>query len=233
LKNSYLRLLKIEGAVGGWYVSPSGDLNYNSPGLGTVDVESDLGFEEEASPMGRLRIELPVALNIYVIATPLEFKGDAPNDFDFNSELFGTGTQTKLTFDQYDLALYYGVPVLSIASLGSLYVDVGLNVRLIDLDAEMTSGGLREQVDMTIPVPTVYLGAGFNPIDLIDLEAEIRGFSIGDNSLISVIARVNFNVVGPLYVSGGYRFEDISIDEDDLEADLEFSGPFVEVGFEL
>lgn len=231
-----LGLLKVEGAVGGWYVAPSGDLEYNRvSGVPRVDLESDLGFEEETALMGRLRFEHPVPIipNFYVLATPMEFKGTATKNFNFNGQDFGVGTQTKLTFDQYDVTMYYGIPLLGIVSLGSLAIDVGLNVRVIDMDAEMTLGADTERVDMTIPLPMIYLAAGFNPIDMIDLEAEIRGLSVGYGGVISAIARVNVNLFGPLYVSGGYRYEDVSVDKDDFEADMKFSGPFAEVGLEF
>jgi len=227
-----LGVVDIEAAVGGWYVSPSGDMKYNT-NFNKSDLEDTFGFEEEAFPMARIKVDVPVIPVIYVMATPMEFKGDAEANFSFNGENFTTGAKTKLTMDQYDLALYYGVPFLGLATLGSLHVNAGINIRMIQAKAEMKEANLSasESMDITIPLPMLYVSADISSVDAFAIEAEVRALSFGYGQVLSAIARLRLNAFGPLFVTAGYRYEDISVDKDDFEADIELSGPFAEVGF--
>lgn len=226
-----LGIVDIEAAVGGWYAAPSGEMKYNS--TDKYDLEDAFGFEEEFPVTGRVKLDLPVIPVIYAMATPLEFTGNSSIDFTFNGTDFNTGsTNTKLTFDQYDLALYYGVPFLGLATLGSVHVNAGINIRVIDVQAEMVSGDLSqtESMDMTIPLPMLYVSADVSPIDAFAIEAEVRALSVGYGSVVSAIGRLRINAIGPLFGTIGYRYENMSVDKDDFEADIEISGPFAEVG---
>ncbi len=70
----------------------------------------------------------------------------------------------------------------------------------------------------------------FRPIEELALEFEGRGILIGDDSVYSLIGRLRWNAIGPLFLTGGYRYDRIDIDYDDLTVDTKFSGPFVEIG---
>ncbi len=223
-----LGVVELEAAVGGWYASPSGDMKYKAQA--DSDLEDVLGFEEEAFPMGRVKVDLPVVPVVYLMATPMEFEGDAKANFRFNNQDFTAGTNAKLTLDHADLALYYGVPFLGLATLGTVHVNAGINVRVYDVKAEMVDGGTSESMDMTIPLPMLYLSADISPVDAFAIEGEVRALSVGYGQVLSAIARLRINAFGPLFVAGGYRYDKISLDKDDFEADFEASGPFAEVG---
>ena len=72
-------------------------------------------------------------------------------------------------------------------------------------------------------------GAGEYP----PAEAELRGIEYGDSSYYDLIARLKYKLAGPAFLAGGYRYEQIEIDEKDIFADIEFSGPFAEFGFDI
>lgn len=226
-----LGVVDFEAAVGGWYAAPSGNMKYNT--TYSYDLEDRFGFEEETPVSGRVKLDFPVIPVIYVMATPLEFTGDVNGSISFNGENFTTGANTTLKFDQYDLALYYGVPFLGLATLGSVHINGGINVRVIDVqaDAVSTTPALSESVDVTIPLPMLYLSADVSPVDAFAIEAEVRGLSVGYGSVISAIARLRLNALGPFFVTAGYRYEDIDVDKDDFEANFTISGPFAELGF--
>lgn len=218
-----LGIVDIEAAVGGWYAAPSGDMQYKGT---KSDLEDAFGFEEEFPISGRVKLDLPVIPVIYVMATPLEFTGEVNGTITFNGEDFTTGADSKLRFDQYDLALYYGVPFLGLATLGSVHVNAGINIRVIDVEGEVDT----ESMSMTIPLPMLYVSADVSPIDAFAIEAEVRALSVGYGSVLSAIARLRLNALGPFFVTAGYRYEDMSVDKDDFEADIKISGPFAEVG---
>lgn len=45
------------------------------------------------------------------------------------------------------------------------------------------------------------------------------------------IDRSYVHIAGPLFAAAGYRYEKVKIDEEDVLADIEISGPFLEAGF--
>ncbi len=82
----------------------------------------------------------------------------------------------------------------------------------------------------TVPIPQVYLALQFRPIDFLAIEAEGRGISISGNKAYSLIGRLRFNLVGFLFLTGGYRYDKIDIDEEGVIIDTDFSGSFAEAG---
>ncbi|MDP2166829.1 MAG: hypothetical protein Q8J64_00680, partial [Thermodesulfovibrionales bacterium] len=60
-----------------------------------------------------------------------------------------------------------------------------------------------------------------------------RGISYSGNQLISLIGRLKVKPIGPLFIAGGYRHDNLKVDEEDIKADLKFKGPFAEAGFEF
>ncbi|MFO7559768.1 MAG: TIGR04219 family outer membrane beta-barrel protein [Desulfobacterales bacterium] len=235
--------IDIEAAVGGWQQTPSGDLSYVSgvPGIeDTLDLEDDFGFEEEIRMIGRLKIDIPVIPTIYVVAAPMEFEGDSESiGFTFGDQDFQVGSiSSKLTLNQYDIGLYYGIPFLKTATLGKLNIDIGLNVRIADINAEVTGqtlAGARvtESKSVVAPIPMLYLAAQFKPVDRFALEVEARGISTGDDKIYSLVGRVKVKVLGPAFAAGGYRYDVIDIDEEDLVVNTNFGGPFLEAGVQF
>ena len=227
-----LGLVSVEGAVGGFLASPSGTFQYDGGTDG--DVESLIGLDDEFLPAARLRVELPLMIpNVYLMATPMKFEGDISGHYSFKGVDYGAGDEASLTLNQYDAALFYSIPFLGMATLGRVGVDVGLNLRMIDLEAEMTDSatGAVESESMNLPVPLLFVAAQLNLIGGFALEAEVRGMDVGYARVLSAIGRVKYNTMGPMFVAAGYRHEEVSIDEDDIEADITFAGPFAEVGF--
>ncbi len=229
--------LGIEAAAGYWNQAPSGDLQYSGTlGEGTkLDIEEDLNYDSKARPYLRVKADLPLFLpNIYLVATPMKYEGEGSKDFNFT---FGDKTfsgsvpfNSELRADHYDAAVYYSVPFLNTATAGSLNVELGLNLRIIDFEAKVTQGALSETASYTIPVPMVYAGVQLEPVDLFSVEAELRGITYGSNSYYDLIGRMKVKPAGPLFIAGGYRYEKIKIDHNDLYASMEFKGPFIEAG---
>lgn len=72
-----------------------------------------------------------------------------------------------------------------------------------------------------------------NPIDKLSIEAEIRGITYSSDHYYDLIGRVKYKTVGPAFIGAGYRVEDLKIDEKDVNANIRFGGPFVEIGIEF
>lgn len=228
----------IEAAVGGWRQNPSGSLGYEAIDDGDIlDMEEDFRYSEEDGFMGRVVIDMPLVLpNIYLMATNMEFSGTGHvgEGFKFGDISFDPGDfESEIKLSHLDVALFYGIPFLETATLDLLSVDIGINIRLFDYDLSIHQelSGLDESKDGFLPVPMVFLRVRVSPIDELSFEVEGRGLSYDGNDMYSIIGRVKINIFGPLFAAGGYRYDKLAVDEDDVELNVEFSGPFLEAGF--
>jgi outer membrane protein len=230
----------IEAAIGGWNQTPSGFLAYDAGGVagGEFDMDQQFGFEDEMRLMGRLKVDMPLMIpNLYVMATPMSFEGSKDlgvGGINFGGTSFTGVVDSKLVLDHYDIALYYGIPLLEGVTLDTLNIEFGLNAKIIDLQAEIESASLaaKESKSVTIPLPMLYVGVQVRPTDSISFEAEGRAISMSGNHFYDVLGRFKYSM-GPAFLGLGYRYEDILIDEEGIKAEITFGGPFVEAGIEI
>ena len=225
----------LEFTAGGWNCNPSGYMSYEKISSDdNLDLEKDLNYDDETDLTGRVKIDMPLLFpNIYLMATPMEYDetGQKNVTFNFGDEEFDANVDfdSKLTLNTYDVGLYYGIPLLSTATLNKINIDLGINLRIIDLDAEIEQGSTKESESLILPVPMGYVGVQFKPVKKLAIEAEARGIAYSGNHYYSIIGRVKYKIFGPLFGAGGYRYEKLKIDEEDVKAEVKFQGPFIEV----
>jgi outer membrane protein len=234
--------LGLEAGAGYLRHEPSGHLAYEPlSSIDRLDIERDLGYDREDRLFARLKADMPLLLpNIYLFATPIKFEetGSKAENFTFGDISFDVTVpfDSKVQMDLYDVCLYYSLPLLNEATLGKINAEIGLNARIVDLEAEISGRdaitGLTatESVKETIPVPMIYAAIQLNPVDFLSIEAEGRGVAYSSSHYYDIIGRIKIKPIGPLFVAGGYRHNDIKIDYHDIEASIKLSGPFVETG---
>lgn len=233
--------IEAEVAVGGWRQSPDGELAYKPlTANDTLDLENSFKYDDELRMLGRARLVTPLFLpNIYVMATPMEFDGTGikGESFKFGDVTFRTDVEfySQLTLHHYDIALFYGLPLLKKATFKKFNVDLGLNARIVDFEAEVRQDetGLSQSESYTVLIPMVFIATQVRPIERLAIEVEGRGVSYSGNHLYSLIGRLKVKAVGPLFVAGGLRYDALKIDEKDVEVDTTFIGPFMEVGLQF
>lgn len=235
--------VEAEIVLGGWQQEFGGTLGFNEI-LDTndiLDIDNDFDFDKENQIIGRVKLDMPLAIpNIYVMAAPMKFEGTGSKsviiDYGDLTIPANADLESEIKLNQYDVALYWGIPALKTATAGTFNIDLGLNVRWVDLDARLRATDPtipydeEDSVDVSVPIPMLYVAFQVMPMDAFAFEAEGRGISVGDNKLYSVIGRVRYNLPHLVFVTGGYRMDKLELDEDDVLADIEFSGPFVELG---
>lgn len=229
--------LGLEAGVGYWKQAPSGTISY-TPGEeptpdNTLDFKNDMNYTDKNNAFVRVKAELPLILpNLYFMATPMSFEGDGRKnvDFRFGDTTFSANTtfQSKVKLDHYDLAFYY--TFLNMLSLGKINLDLGVNARLIKIEASVTQGPLAQSKTLSPVIPMVYAGLAIKPVKSFSIEAEARGVAFGASHYYDFIGRVKIKPIGPIYIAGGYRSEDLKIDISDVKASFKVSGPFVEAG---
>jgi outer membrane protein len=226
-----------EIAAGIWNQEPSGNISDRGESL---DLKDELKYGTKWRFSGRVKVQTPSVLpNLYLMASPMKFEGVGSKDmtFTFNNKTFTGGVpfSSTLRFDQYDMALYYGLPFIKKGTGGEFNTDVGIDVRIIDFKAAISQSttATSESKSLIIPIPMIYLGAQFRPTKLIGIEAEARGTIYDSTYCYDLIGRAKVRPVGPLFIAGGYRYEDIKIDVSDIKGKVKFQGPFAEVGVEF
>ena len=231
----------LEFAGGGWYQKPSGDMSFDkSTNADDLDLENNLNYDDKWEAFGRLVIDTPTFFpNIYFMYTPM--KWDEPGNKDVNFNFGGIEFQADVDFDselkldQFDVALFWGLPFFDTATADVFNIDLGLNVRLMDVKAEIEQKDLdlKDSVSYFLPLPMLYTGVQIKPIKYFALEFEGRGIGWSSNYYVSLIGRLKVKPYGPLFVAGGYRYDNIKMDYDDLDIDAKFQGPFAEAGLEF
>ncbi len=236
-------VVDLEAAIGGWMQAPAGELSYGGSDItqdDIIDLADELNYDTKTNVVLRAKAKLPVIPGIYLVLAPMEFDGDAleGSSFQFGDVDFTSGDSlySKVTLNQYDVGLYYGLPLLNLATMGKLNIDIGLNARIMDFGAEINAKGdstKNESENIQLPIPMIFLSAQLEPMEKFAIEAELRGIQLNDNSIISFIGRLRLKVFGPAYGAAGYRYDSIKIDEEEVLVETSFSGPFLEVGFKM
>lgn len=227
--------LGVEAGVGYWQQTPTGTVSYQPlTGTDNLDLKDDLLYGSTGKPMVRVKVDTPLFLpNVYFMATPMSYSGEGKKSvsFDFGGKTY-TSTQpfqSKVKMDHYDLALYY--TFFDKLSLGKIAVDLGLNARMMNFEASISNSLVGEaSKTLSLLVPMAYGAVIVSPIKAFSIEAEARGVAYGENHYFDFIGRVKVKPIGPLFIAGGYRTEQIKIETENVKTDVKFSGPFAEAG---
>jgi len=192
--------------------------------------EDNREFDEGSRSFGQVMVDISQYLpNFCVMATPIKYEGTNINNLklDFGDE----SVKDDVALNDLDIALYYGIPFVKTVSHDRLNVDLGINLRAIDFkdDIEQDSIGQASE-SFILPIPMVFAAVQFHPLDVLALEAEGRGISIGGKKSYGLIGRFRWKTYGPIYAAGGYRFSRYEIDNDGMVVNTEISGPFLEAG---
>jgi outer membrane protein len=231
----------VEFSIGAWYQQPSGDLSFDKTTRDDdLDLEDDLGFDDKWQPVARLKIDMPRFIpNIYLMYTAMKWDetGSKNVNFSFGGQNFQADVDydSELEMNHLDAALYYGISGVQTATANVLNIDLGLNVRMLDFKAEIEQDDInqKESEEYFLPIPMLFAGMQIEPLSWIALDLEGRGIAYSNNHYVSLIGKLKVMPFGPLYVAGGYRYDNVKIDYQDVDLDADFKGPFGEIGLEF
>ncbi|MBI4217780.1 MAG: hypothetical protein HY610_01545, partial [Elusimicrobia bacterium] len=83
---------------------------------------------------------------------------------------------------------------------------------------------------LAVPVPMGFLALQVQPIDPLTLEAEIKAIAYGKSRYYDIRGAVQYKVFPFVFLSAGYKTQNIKIDQSDISTDMTFSGPILEIG---
>jgi outer membrane protein len=164
----------------------SAELTFDPLGPANVRAfEDNRDVDEDTRSFGRFIVDMSQYLpNICMMATPIKYEGTNINsmrlDFGDESVKDDIALNSEATLNDLDIALYYGIPFVKTVSHDRLNVDFGINLRSIDFEDDIEQDSIDQASESFIlPIPMVFAAVQFHPLDVLSLEAEGRGISIG------------------------------------------------------
>lgn len=198
-----------------------------------IDLEDDLGLDDDSASYIYIAIEhpIPVLPNIKLARTELDQSGtntiDRNIEFDGVTYTVGATVESDIDLSHTDVTLYYEL-------LDNwVNLDLGLTVRQFDGEIKLVgeSGGSTQtaQEDLDYPIPMLYAKGQFD-LPFTGLYAAVEGNWIGysGNVFFDAIGKIGYETSIGFGVEAGLRSITLEIDdEDDVEADMDFSGLYL------
>ena len=219
-------LVDVDVTANSWQSGPTGTVQ---SGGDEIDVEDDLGYDDESNRGFALRLAHPVPVipNFRVRYNDIEHKGQGRITTTFrNSFNVSEDVDSRIDLTHYDYTVFYTAPIPLVT------LDLGFNVKHFDgqFEIEGQTSGQRETADIDEFLPMLHAGGDVDlPLTGLGAGAEINYVSYDGDSARDIEAYLKYSVE-PVYVEGGYRELALDVDADDLNVDTDLGGPFVRVG---
>ena len=208
-----------------------GGCNFN------IDLNDDLGLDEEKGDTLWIAIEHPIPVLPNLKIERNELKTSATNQLD-RSITYGDETYTANTTVATDFDLSHNDYVLYYEVLDNwVNLDIGIDIKQFDgsvsiRDVNGVIGAAEEKLDA--PIPMLYLAARFDlPLTGLSFGAQGAGISAAGATLKDIRFNIAYEFAFGLGIEAGQRNMTIEIDEDeeDVFGDLEFKGNYIAATF--
>lgn len=214
--------------IGGgfWNETPEGNIIQPSGApTPSVDVKNQLFWSEESQGYLFATLEHPVPIlpNVRLSYISLDHSGSGDTSFEFDGISYGpANVANEFTIEQTDLLFYYEV-LDNVVSL-----DLGLNVRLLDISFKINDGTNNTSESVSAPVPMIYGMVGGSPWPGVLLSAEANYMAYSGSTISDFNAKISYTTDFFVGFEAGYRTQTIELDDvDDTKANLDFKGPFI------
>jgi len=220
-------ILGVKIGGGSWSHDPSGSIISTQGGTAgtSADLKDDLQLGKKSEGYGYISLEHPIPAlpNIKLSQTNLTSSGSGSvtTDFTFNGTSYSASTAvtTEFELNQTDVILYYEI-LDNIVSF-----DVGLDAKTIDGKVVVNN----ESSTFSGTIPMLYLAAEIALPAGFAISAEISTISASGSSYDDVTAKVSYTSDYLFGVEAGIRTQTIKADVDDVDATIDFKGPFAGV----
>ncbi len=224
-------LLGIYAGAGGWQQEFSGDV---TSGVTEVDVENDLGVEDETNNVFYVAVEhgVPVLPNIRAHHFDIDMNGNnvLSRNIDFNGQTFTLSDTvvTEVDLSQSDAVMYYEV-LDNVVSL-----DVGLAVSFLEGSISVANSTDSAAADFDEVVPMLYSRVRADlPFSGFWVGAEGQGVAYDGSSLLEFNTQVGWESSIGLGFEAGWRAVQLDLEEfDDVDsAELDITGPYASLNY--
>ncbi|MEP5763693.1 MAG: TIGR04219 family outer membrane beta-barrel protein [Halieaceae bacterium] len=198
-------------------------------GPSKIDLEDDLGYDDETGYNLYLALEHPVPVLPNIMVQRTKIDADARGDvtgFIFEGIIYSGEVRSSLDVSHTDATLYYEL-------LDNwVNLDLGITGRVFDNGVEITdvSTGITGSLDIDYVIPLVYAQARIDlPLTGLSLGVEANGISYDDDSLYDVKVNLAYEFAFGLGIEAGYRNFDFDYEDDDEFADVTIDGAYAGV----
>ncbi|GAB4368509.1 MAG: hypothetical protein Kow00128_13910 [Deltaproteobacteria bacterium] len=223
----------LEAGVRGsyWFPNLSAKIQtFDPPPVGTrFDAKDDLGVGDENFPSGEVFLRIG-RFHLRAGYTPVSFDGNRTltDNIVFNGQTFPVSQKvlSRLDVKMLDGEIQVDLfrPDLIAASF---HLGLAARVKYLDGEVELRSATLTERKDFRAPIPMVGAAAGLGFLEnMVRADVRAAGISYSGNHLYEADAWISFVPFPFFRIQGGYRWIDLSVDEDDIVADLTLKGPY-------
>ena len=225
------RVFGIYAGAGVWQQEYSGDV---ASGITDVDVQDDLGLDDESNNVFYVAIEhfVPVVPNVRLQHADITIDGQnrLSRVVEFNGTTFNVDddVSTEIDLTQTDAVFYYQL-LDNVVS-----VDLGLAARFVDglVSVESTVDNASAEFEGILPLA---FGKVRVDLPLTGLWAAAEGAAVAynGNSLIDFTAQVGYESDFGLGFELGYRAYRLELEDiDDIDsASLDISGPYAALNY--
>lgn len=215
----------------GWDAQPSGTFSSTRTGDTDVDIEDDLDFDKNRNNIFYIGVEHPVPLlpNVRLRSADISDSARSTLNRNFIYEgqpyAIGTDVESRYQLDYTEATLYY-TPLDTVAQ-----VDIGLTARKYDavFEVESVNTPQRSAVEADATLPMLHAGVKAElPLTGFYVDGQLDAVSYDGNSVTDARAALGWRSNFALGLELGYQQMNVKLDEtDDLNADIEFGGPFL------
>ena len=224
-------LFGVYAGVGTWQQQARGE--FQSTGS-LVDVERDLGLDDNTSQVGYVAIEHPVPAvpNLRGQYSGINVNGNEvlSRSIEVNGTLFSFAdtVASEVELNQADAVFYYEL----LDTMLSL--DVGFAARWVDGRVELMSTTQSARAEFSGVLPLLYTATRLNlPLTGFFLGGQIMGISYDGNELYDLNAQIGYESDLGLGAELGWRSFQLTLDQyDELDrADVEVAGPYLALNY--
>lgn len=203
-------------------------LDDSSSGGTLIDIENDLGFDDESHSDIWLKIEhpIPIVPNFKLVSSDLDGSASSTltRSIDYGGETFSASADIDTRFDMTntEFTLYYEL-------LDNwINFDAGLTIRQYDGRAAISSSSTSASEDLDFALPMLYVDARVDlPFTGFFVDSTMNTISVDDNSIADINVSLGYESDFGLGGRVGYRSLALEFDESDLDVDLEFEGTYL------
>ncbi|MBN1959003.1 MAG: hypothetical protein JXQ81_12325 [Desulfuromonadales bacterium] len=214
------QLLSPEGSIAGTVLGDSEEF----------DLERDLNLDDSEDFTGEVALQLGHSrLSLNYLPIGFSGTGTLSRSVTFNGTTYNIGTAVKsdLSVDLYDIGYtYYLLNFDDLPMRFQLGFELAVKVADVDVSIKDLTTGVTETVSGTAPIPTIGARTRIALADFLGISGRIGYLELNDNHFLDAEAQVEFSPLPMVGLYAGVRIFDLKIDEDDINIETEFSGPF-------
>lgn len=225
------RIFGVYAGVGGWQQETSGDLQSTGS---LVDVQDDLGIEDDTNQLAYVAIEhpLPALPNVRAQFNGIDVGGNEVlnrsieiNGTEFS---FAEAVTSEIQLTQADAVFYYEL-LDSVVSL-----DLGVAARWVDGEIELLSVTQSARAEFSGVLPLLYAATRFDlPLSGFWVGGQAMGVSYEGDELLDLSAQIGWESKVGLGAELGWRSFRLTLENyDELDsADIEVAGPYFALNY--